>query len=152
MKRPYYTDLLTIVSKEAAIKLREMDYDQLCDCYYHTDEYSHDDDWEWAGEHVCNSTFSDNSERVAAPYVSEAILWLMQHKGVAIETTICSGDVNIKGYYYVVKINYKNTYVSGRDNDYQEALGKAIDELLTKVDVNEDITYEITSFNYGKDN
>lgn len=141
MKRHYYTDLLTIVSKEAAIKLREMGYDQLCDCYYHTDEYSHDDDWEWAGEPVCNSAFSDNAERIAAPYVSEAILWLMRHNGVTMETTICNNDYNTKGYYYVVRINYKDTYVSGKDSDYQEALGKAIDELLIKIGINEDITY-----------
>ena len=146
MKQHYYTDLLTIVSKQAAIKLREMGYDQFCDCYYHTDEFSHDDDWEWAGEQVCNSTFSDNSERVAAPYVSEAIIWLMRHKGITMETTICSSEYNIKSYCYVVRINYKDTYVSGRDSDYQAALFKAIDELLTKVDVNEDITIQMRHF------
>ena len=147
MKRPYYTDLLTIVSKEAAIKLREMGYDQFCDCYYHTDEFSHDDDWELDGEQICNSTFSDNSERVAAPYVSEAILWLMRHKGVAMNVSVKIDRGCAKGYCYIVAIRHSGAqFVSAKDRDYQAALFKAIDELLTKVDVNKDITYKITPF------
>ena len=118
-----------VVSKEAAIKLRKMGHDAWCDCYYHTDN-DEPDDYEMGNNQVQNSTFEDYHERCAAPYVSQALLWLMQFKGIAVDVRTYPAN-NESGFEYSVKLKFgEYDFVSGTDIDYQEALRRAIDSLL----------------------
>lgn len=119
-----------LVSKEAAITLREMGHDAWCDCYYHTDN---DDPWDYEmGHHqVCNSSFEDYHERVAAPYVTDAVLWLMQHCGVALNVDTPADKESDTGFIYVVSLMWGGGFaIRCGDTDYQKALRIAIDRLL----------------------
>lgn len=119
-----------LVSKDAAKILRKMGHNDWCDCYYHVDN-DDPDDYEMGNNQVCNDNFEEYHKRVAAPYVSQALLWLMQFKGIAIETKTYYDANSESGFYYSVKLMFGDeNYVSGTNIDYQEALYMAIDSLL----------------------
>ena len=107
-----------------------MGHDAWCDCYYHTDN-DNPDDYEMGNNQVQNSTFEDYHERCAAPYVSQALLWLMQFKGIAVDVRTYYSETSETGFEYSVKLKFcEDSFVSGVSIDYQEALRLAIDSLL----------------------
>lgn len=117
-----------LVSKEASVTLKEMGHDAWCDCYYHTDN---DDPWDYemGNNQQCNSTLL--GERVAAPYVTDAVLWLMQHKGVAQCVNITPSVNSETGFLYVVSLAYgRECGITATNVDYQKALVDAVDRLL----------------------
>jgi len=117
-----------LVSKEAAITLKEMGHDAWCDCYYHTDN---DDPWDYemGNNQQCNSSLP--GERVAAPYVTDAVLWLMQHKGLALEVATVKDKESETGFLYVVTLKFLDERgFRVTDIDYQKALVTAVDKLL----------------------
>lgn len=117
-----------LVTKDSARKLRLLGHNEWCDCYYHTDnddEY----DYEMGNNQIRNDTFKDYHERIAAPYVSEALLWLMQEKNVGLEVKL---DKEHRKYHVTLIIGSHRYTSSYYKLDYQEALKEVIDELLFK--------------------
>ena len=117
-----------LVSKEAAITLKEMGHDAWCDFYYHTDN-DNPWDYEMGNNQQCNSSLL--GERVAAPYVTDAVLWLMQHKGLAFEVATVKDKESETGFMYAVTLKFLDERGFRVTNiDYQKALVEAVDKLL----------------------
>lgn len=117
-----------VVSKDTAVFLREHGHNEYCDCYLHTDN---DNPWnyEMGNNQQCNSSLL--GERVAAPYVTDAVLWLMQHKGIALEVATPVDKDSETGFTYIVSLKWGDNLMSRCGNiDYQKALVVAVDRLL----------------------
>ena len=126
-----------VVSKESAIKLREMGFNQFCDCYYHTDN---DDpyDYEMGNNQLNNDNFEDYHERCSAPYVNQALLWLMHTYGIALEVKTYYNKKSETGFEYSVKIKFgEDSYFQISDIDYQTALHHALHNLLVGTCISE---------------
>lgn len=119
-----------VVSKKSAKVLRAIGHDSFCDCYYHTDN---DDPWDYemGNNQVCNSTFEDYHERIAAPYVTDALIWLIQNKGIAFD--VISGKAKTEtGLEYLVTLKWGFRHqIGAKEEDFQDALCAAIEMLLT---------------------
>lgn len=134
-KELYFNNLEKVVSKDAAIILRDMGFNQYCDCYYHTDNYR-EDDYEMGREQTSNECLV--GERCSAPYVSQALMWLVNVTGIAFDVMTYPDDKSDTGYVYDVKLKFGNCgNVSCDDADYQIALRGAIDALLVGTCISE---------------
>lgn len=136
MEREFIPKLQKLVSKEAAITLREIGFNQFCDCYYHTDN-DEPDDYEMAHEQVCNDSFEEYHARVAAPYVCDALLWLMRKKNVSLLVDFFPNKSSETGISYQVELHYSHNgeikCAIGVDTDYQAALRDAIDVYFNEI-------------------
>lgn len=134
-KKLYIKKLEKIVSKDAAIILRDMGFNQFCDYYYHTDNDS-EDDYDMGDEQMSNECLT--GERCSAPYVTQALLWLIKVTGIAFNVRTYHDNKSATGYVYVVKLMFGNYGdVSCDDADYQTALRDAIDALLVGTCISE---------------
>lgn len=116
-----------LVSKEVAVTLKEMGHDEYCDCYYHTDN---DIPWDYEMGRYQQRNSTLLGERVAAPYVTDAVLWLMQHRGIAQSVDMEPSGDSETGFVYDVSLYSKGVKVKVVNIDYQVALVKAVDLLL----------------------
>ena len=131
----YINNLEKIVSKDAAIILRDMGFRQFCDYYYHTDN-DREDDYEMGHEQTSNDFLTGG--RCSAPYVTQALLWLVNVTGIAFDVRTYPDDKSDTGYVYVVKLMFGSCCdVSCDDADYQTALRDAIDALLVGTCISE---------------
>lgn len=123
-----------LVDKSSAIILRRLGHNAWCDCYYHTDNED-EDDYEMGNNQICNDNFQDYHERVAAPYVTDALLWLIQFNNIAVDITHTINHDHIVDYdvkIYFGKVN--NECVMAKNNDIQKAIRDAIHYYLLKVE------------------
>lgn len=116
-----------VVNKNVAQMLRDMGHNDFCDCYLHTDNGLQDDYEMWAHQQHCNSDLPDHAERIAAPYVTDALLWLMQYKDVTVYTDHYPDEYQVDLYIG------DDCYGMGVHTDYQDALSEALDELAEKL-------------------
>ena len=117
----------TVVSKDVAQAMRDMGFNDYCDCYLHTDNDRQDDYEMWSRNQHCNSDLPDDAERIAVPYVTDALLWLMQYKDVTVCTDHYSDEYQVDLYID------DDCYGMGVHTDYQDALSEALDELAEKL-------------------
>ena len=121
-----------VVSKTVAQWLRDMGHNEFCDCYLHTDNDREDDYEMWTSNQHCNGDLPDSAERIAAPYVSDALLWLMQFKGIAINVSPETYILSESGFIYSVTLLGSKEPVIAISFDYQDALYQALDKLYEK--------------------
>lgn len=121
------------VGKDAAKTLCEIGYDEMCACYYRINtDYMGCEEFPFFEVH--NNTYLSKRDLVAAPYVTDAVLWLMQHKGLAFEVATVKCKESETGFLYVVTLKF----LEGRgfrvtNIDYQKALVEAVDEFLKEL-------------------
>lgn len=118
-----------IVSKEVAIALRTIGFNEWCDIYYHVDDIYEDDpeSYEMGNHQVCNESFEDYHERVPAPYVIDALLWLSYKLDSYFEIKKVE-----RGYSVFITKNDRSRAVSTVNKDQQEAIKEALDKFLLK--------------------
>lgn len=121
-----------VVNKDTAMFLREHGHDEYCDCYLHTDNDMQDDYEMWAHNQYCNSDLPDYVERIAAPYATDALLWLMQNMGVDFS---CRKTETKSLVYYQCFLSFQTEKgpvmtCTGKAVDFQTALNNALDVLI----------------------
>ena len=116
-----------VVSKDTAVFLREHGHNEYCDCYLHTDNDSQDDYEMWPRNQHCNSDLPDSAERIAAPYVCDALIWLMQNFHARIKV-YNDGP----GYSYHMFLWSVGVFSEACDDDFQEAIYKRLDKWVEK--------------------
>lgn len=120
-----------VVTKTTAQALRDMGYDEYCDCYLHTDNDREDDYEMWPRNQHCNSELPDTAERIAAPYVTDALLWLMERKGIKFD--VQSVPFPGSGWEYYLTVKHPEGHISLNGADFQEVLSAALDEVVSKI-------------------
>lgn len=125
-----YGQFNMVVSKTTAQALRNMGYNEYCDCYVHTDTDQEDDCEMWAHRQHRNSDLPNSACRIAAPYVSDALIWLMQFKDVIL-LEVKYNPADDYDLFYTVMLAYGKYNVVTHATYYQTALYKALEALVT---------------------
>lgn len=119
-----------VVNKDVAMFLREHGHNEYCDCYLHTDNDMQDDYEMWTRNQHCNANLPDSAERIAAPYVTDALLWIMRYMGVIFYSEYDKYKKLYKAYItYYDGAGLCHTLMS-EDDDFQVAISNALDLLV----------------------
>lgn len=126
----FHRPLHEVVNKDVAMFLREHGHNEFCDCYLHTDNDMQDDYEMWSRNQHCNADLPDSAERIAAPYVTDALLWIMRDMGVIFYSDYDKYNKLYKAYIkYYDGAGIGHTLM-GEDNDFQVSISKALDLLV----------------------
>ena len=120
-----------IVSKETAVALRQIGFNEWCDKYYHVDEIYEDDpdSYEMGSNQKCNENFEDYHERVAAPYVIDALLWMHYRLDIMFDLNAYrNGGETMQACVIVGKKNGRDKKFSSFAENIQLAIKSCIDE------------------------
>ena len=120
-----------VVSKDTAIFLREHGHIEYCDCYLHTDNDSQDDYEMWSRNQHSNLDLPDSAERIAAPYVFDALMWLNQNGFVTSFDIAPTLDKSWDVKLWSVKLYHNDKPACAMHEDVQEALYRALDVLVS---------------------